>query len=42
MSKTEDPDFEKIDAEQAKMFELAKIYFDEGKYAECLDILREL
>lgn len=42
MSKEEDPDFEKIDAGQANMFELAKIYYDEGKYTESLDILREL
>jgi hypothetical protein len=40
--KTEDPDFEKIDAEQAKMYELSKILFEEGRYAESSDILREL
>jgi len=42
MSRTEDPDFEKIDAGQAKMFELSKILFEEGKYNESLEILREL
>ena len=32
MSKGEDPNFEKIDQGQADMYELAKIYFEEGKY----------
>ena len=40
MLKEEDPNFEKIDAELAKIYELAKIIFDEGDYVRCLDLLK--
>jgi replicative DNA helicase len=42
LSKAEDPDFEKIDAGHASMYELAKVLFEEGKYVESLTILKEL
>ena len=40
MSKEEDPNFEKIDAELTKIYELAKIIFDEGDYRKCLELLK--
>ena len=36
MAKEEDPNFEKIDAELLKIYELSKIIFDEGDYSRSL------
>lgn len=42
MSKESDPNFELIDAGLIKIFTISKILFEEGKYSECLQILKEL
>jgi hypothetical protein len=41
-SKSEDPNFEKIDAEQERIFKLAQLLFEEGDYARSLEILTQL
>ena len=42
MSKEEDPNFQKIDDGQGKMFNLAKILFEEGQYETSLSMLKDL
>ena len=42
LSKGEDPNFEKIDAGQEKVFKLSQILFEEGKYSESWEILVQL